>query len=89
MDLGKSDTLAGFTTEPAAFKFHASVEEVTKALLHEAFLLVQPTLTRAVKAIFVIKFGEDEWLVQFKQYLTPSGGAFAVDDGRALNLCVS
>jgi hypothetical protein len=77
------------SSEPAAWKFHASVEEVVKALLHDVFLLVQPTLTRAVRAIFVIRFGESEWLAQYKKYLGPSMQDFAVDDGRAFDLCVS
>ena len=34
------------------------VEEIAKALLRDAFLRVKPTLTRAVRAIFFMKFKE-------------------------------
>jgi len=78
----------GLTTEPSASKFHATVEEVVKALLHDVFLLVQPTLTLAVKAIFTIKFGDD-WLANYKSHLKDAMKEFAVDDGRAFDLCVS
>ena len=84
-----SGTGLSAATEPAAPKFHATVEEVVKALLHDVFLLVQPTLTRAVRAIFVIVFGDSEWLARYKSYLGPSMQEFAVDDGRAFDLCVS
>ncbi len=86
---GVSGTSFSAATEPAASKFHATVEEVVKALLHDVFLLVQPSLTRAVRAIFVIVFGDSEWLAQYKTYLGPSMQEFAVDDGRAFDLCVS
>ena len=86
---GMSGTGVSAATEPAAAKFHATVEEVVKALLHDVFLLVQPTLTRAVRAIFVIVFGDSEWLARYKSYLGPSMQEFAVDDGRAFDLCVS
>ncbi len=69
--------------------FHATVEEVVKALLHDVFLLVQPTLTSTVRAIFVKKFGESKWLAEYKKYPGPSMKDFAVDDGRAFDLCVS
>ena len=68
---GVSGTGLSAATEPAAAKFHATVEEVVKALLHDVFLLVQPTLTRAVRAIFVIVFGDSEWLARYKSYLGP------------------
>ena len=86
---GLSGTDLSVATEPAASKFHATVEEVVKALLHDVFLLVQPTLTRAVRVIFVIVYGDSEWLAQYKSYLGPSMQEFAVDDGRAFDLCVS
>ncbi len=84
-----SGTGLSVATELAASKFHATVEEVVKALLHDVFLLVQPTLTRAVRTIFITVFGESEWLAQYKTYLGPSMQEFAVDDGRAFDLCVS
>ena len=75
------------TTTAASINFLATVEEIAKALLHDGFLIVQPTLTRAVKAIFILKFKGD-WLKQYKAYLGPSMQEFAVDDGRAFDLCV-
>jgi hypothetical protein len=74
--------------ESTIFKFHATVEEVAKAQLHDVFLIVQPALTRAVKAIFIIKFGEDDWISHYKSYLGPSMQEFAIDDGRAFDMCV-
>ncbi len=77
----------GGATNVAAFKFHATVEVITWALLHNSFLLVQPTLTRAVKAICRIKFGGGDWLVHYKSFLRPSKQEFAVDDGRVFDMC--
>jgi hypothetical protein len=71
------------------FEFHATVEEVAIVLLRDTFLLVQPTLTRAVRAIFVKTFGEDKWLKQFKTYVGKSAQRFVVDDGRAFPMCAS
>ena len=68
--------------------FHATLLEVAKAHLRDAFLSVQPPLTRAVKAIFVQKFGASEWLSSLKLYLGRSMQDFAVDDGRVFDMCV-
>ena len=88
LDDGVAATGSSVCAESAIFKFHSTVEEVAKAYLHDVFLLVQPSLTRAVKAIFVIKFGEDEWLSHYKSHLGSSMQEFAVDDGRAFDMCV-
>jgi hypothetical protein len=77
----------GGATTAASINFLATVEEIAKALLHDGFLIVQPTLTRAVRAIFVHQYKGD-WLKQYKTYLGPSMQEFAVDDGRAFDLCV-
>ena len=69
--------------------FDATLLEVAKAHLRDAFLLVQPPLTRAIKAIFVRQFGAGEWLSKFKSYLGRSMQDFAVDDGRAFDMYAS
>jgi hypothetical protein len=87
-DIAVAPTSSSVYAESAIFKFHATVEEVAKAQLHDVFLIVQPALTRAVKAIFVIKFDEDNWISHYKSYLGPSMQEFAVDDGRPFDMCV-
>ena len=87
-DIAVAATSSSVYAESATFKFHATVEEVAKAQLHDVFIIVQPALTRAVKAIFVIKVGEDDWLCHFKSYIGPSMQEFAVDDGRTFDMCV-
>jgi hypothetical protein len=77
----------GGATTAASTNFRATVEEIAKALLHDGFLIVQPTLTRAVRVIFVHQY-EGDWLKQYKSYLGSSMKEFAVDDGRAFDLCV-
>lgn len=69
--------------------FDATLLEVAKAHLRDAFLLVQPPLTRAIKAIFVRQFGAGELLSKFKSYLGRSMQDFAVDDGRAFDMYAS
>ena len=76
------------TATAASINFLATIEEIAKALLHDGFLIVQPTLTRAVKAIFILQF-KGNWLKQYKEYLGPSMKEFAIDDGRAFDLCVN
>ena len=72
-----------------SFTFDATLLEVAKAHLRDAFLLAQPALTRAVKLIFERKFGSEEWLSHFKPYLGQSMRQFAVDDGRAFDMYAS
>ena len=72
-----------------SFTFDATLLEVAKAHLRDAFLLAQPALTRAVKLIFERKFGSEEWLSHFKPYLGRSMREFAVDDGRAFDMYAS
>ena len=69
--------------------FDATLLEVAKAHLRDTFLLVQPPLTRAIKAIFVRKFGAGEWLLKFQSYLGRSMRELAVDDGRAFDMYAS
>ncbi len=66
--------------------FEATLLEVAKAHLRQAFLLAQPTLTRAVKCVFVKTFGAGDWLAEFKSYLGRSMQEHAVDDGRAFDM---
>ena len=70
-------------------KFEATLLEVAKAHLRDAFSIAQPTLTRALKSIFVKKFGAADWLAQFKTYLGRSMQEHAVDDGRAFDMYAS
>jgi len=70
----------------SSVKFEATLLEVAKAHLRDAFLVAQPTLTRALKSIFVMKFGAADWLAQFKTYLGRSLLQHAVDDGRAFDM---
>ena len=67
-------------------KFEATILEVAKAHLRDGFSIAQPTLTRALKSIFVKKFGAADWLAQFKTYLGRSMQEHAVDDGRAFDM---
>jgi hypothetical protein len=67
-------------------KFEATLLEVAKAHLRDAFSIAQPTLTCALKCIFVKKFGAADWLAQFKTYLGRSMQEHAVDDGRAFDM---
>jgi hypothetical protein len=69
-----------------SFPFHATLLEVVKVHLRDAFLLAQPPLTRAVKAIFVRKFGAGDWLSNYKCFLGQKMKDFAVDDGRAFDM---
>ena len=67
-------------------KLEVTLLEVAKAHLRDGFLIAQPTLTRALKSIFVMKFGAADWLAQFKTYLGRSMAELAVDDGRAFDM---
>lgn len=67
-------------------KLEVTLLEVAKAHLRDGFLIAQPTLTRALKSIFVMKFGAADWLAQFKTYLGRSMAEHAVDDGRAFDM---
>jgi hypothetical protein len=67
-------------------KFEATLLEVAKAHLHHSFFIAQPTLTCAVKLIFVKKFGEADWFAQYKGYLGKKGKTHAVDDGRPFDM---
>ena len=67
-------------------KLEVTLLEVAKAHLRDGFFIAQPTLTRALKSIFVKKFGAADWLAQFKTYLGRSMQEHAVDDGRAFDM---
>jgi hypothetical protein len=69
----------------SSIAFKATRLEIAKAHLRDAFLLVQPPLTRAVKAIFVRKFGAAEWITHFKSSLGPSKKGH-VYDGRVFDM---
>ncbi len=66
--------------------FEATLLEVAKAHLHHSFYIAQPTLTCAVKHIFVNKFGAGDWLAQYKTCLGSSLKNHAVDDGRVFDM---
>ena len=70
----------------ASVKFSSSILELAKVQLRDAFLHAQPALSRAIKSMFIRKFGESDWLSNFKSYLGPSMQAFAVDDGRPFDM---
>jgi hypothetical protein len=80
--------MATVTNSMAAINFSASVLEITKAHFRESFLYAQPPLTRAMKSIFVSKFGSSDWLSKYQSYLKSSSmRAHAVDDGRDFDMC--
>ena len=67
-------------------KLEVTLLEVAKAHLRDGFFIAQPTLTRALKSIFVMKFGAADWLAHLKTYLGRSMAEHAVDDGRAFDM---
>jgi hypothetical protein len=69
-----------------AFLLNLTFGEFAKLQLREAFLISQPTLTRAVKAIFVSKYGESYWLEAFKSNLGSRMQNFVIDDGRPFDM---
>ena len=71
---------------PAIATLDATLLEVAKMHLRDAFICAQPTLSRAIKAMFVSKFGAADWLSQFKSHVGHSMQAFVVDDGRAFDM---
>ena len=69
--------------------FRATLIEVVKVHVRDAFMLAQPPLTRAAKFIFathVALSGESDWLYKYKSYLGQSMQPHAVDDGRAFDM---
>jgi hypothetical protein len=72
----------------ASFTFKASLDEVARLHLRDAFLITQRPLTRAVIVIFTKMFGAHEWPSKLKTYLDRSKKDFVVDDGRAFGMCV-
>ena len=79
---------AAFMSEslPASPELCLTIDEVAKLQLREAFFISQPALTRAVKVIFVRKFGEGSWLEEFKSNVGPKMHDFLVDDGRPFDM---
>jgi hypothetical protein len=72
----------------AAITFNASILEVTTAHYRDAVLHVLRPLTGALKAMFVTKFGEDNWLSQYQSFLkSPSMRNYAQDDGSDFDMC--
>jgi hypothetical protein len=71
---------------PASPYLTLTLEEVAKLQLREAFFISQPVLTRAVKGIFVSKYGEGSWLEQFKSNVGSTMHDFLVDDGRPFDM---
>ena len=73
--------------ELSSFTFKASLLEVARAYLRDAFLLTQRPLTDAVITVFKKMFGAD-WNSKLKSYFGRSSQAFLYDDGRAVETCV-
>ena len=69
-----------------AYSLDATLLEVAKVYLREAFICAQPTLSRVIKAALVSKFGVVDWHSKFIRYIGPSVQAFAIDDGRAFDM---
>ena len=73
-------------TMSASTTLDATLLEVAKVHLRDAFICAQPALSRAIKAMFVSKFGAADWLSQFKSHVGHSMQAFIVDNGRAFDM---
>ncbi len=72
----------------ASVSFNASILEVTTAHFRDAVLLALRPLTRALKAMFVRKFGKDNWLSRYQSFLkSPSMRSHAKDDGSDFDMC--
>ncbi len=72
----------------AAITFNASILEVTMAHYRDAVLHALRPLTRAMKAMFVSKFGKADWLPHYQSFLkSPSMRSHAKDDGSDFDMC--
>jgi hypothetical protein len=72
----------------ASITFNASVLEVTTAHFRDAVLHALRPLTRALKAMFVSKFGKANWLSRYQSFLkSPSMRSHAKDDGSDFDMC--
>ena len=71
----------------AAINFSASVFEITQAHFRDSFLHAQPPLTRAMKTIFVSKFGRSDWLSKYQSYLKSPFMRKYAEDGKDFDMC--
>jgi hypothetical protein len=83
----KAELSSKVKAELSSFTFKASLLEVARAYLRDAFLLTQRPLTDAVITVFKKMFGAD-WNSKLKSYFGRSSQAFLDDDGRAVETCV-
>jgi hypothetical protein len=72
----------------ASASFNASILEVTAAHFRDSVLHALRPLTRALKAMFVNKFGKADWLSRYHSFLkSPSMRNHAKDDGSDFDMC--
>jgi hypothetical protein len=71
----------------ASITFNASILEVTTVHFRDAVLHSLRPLTRALKAMFVSKFGEADWLWNYHSFLTLPMRSHAKDDGSDFDMC--